>query len=169
MKELDLDSPNEVLLKSALSRTDHLPKYQPKAQVFRYKTPDLKERPRAITRLFASDLMCGLVQVIKKGGETTLHSHAAMDGLWMVLSGRARFYGEGNEVIGEFGALEGVYIPRNVKYWFESVSDDPPLQILQVEGFVQNQANTYTSYGAQSSADDLERQAKLIRFMDASA
>ena len=109
------------------------------------------------------------MQVIKKGGETTLHSHAAMDGLWMVLSGRARFYGAGNEVIGEFGALEGVYIPRNVKYWFASVSDDPPLQILQVEGFVQNQANTYTSYGAQSSADDLERQAKLIRFMDASA
>ena len=167
MKDVDLDSPNEVLLKSALSRTDHLPKYQAKPQVFRYKAPDLKDRPRAITRLFMSDLMCGLVQIIKKGGETTLHSHAAMDGLWLVISGRARFYGEGDSVIGEFGPLEGVYVPRNVKYWFESVLEDPPLQILQVEGFVQNEPNTYTSYGKESSADDLARQAALIRFMDA--
>ena len=169
MREVDVNSSNEVLLKSALSRTEYLPEYRPAPQVFRYREPDLKGRPRAITRLFMSDLMCGLVQVIKKGGETTLHSHAAMDGLWMVLAGRARFYGEGNAVIGEFGPLEGVYIPRDVKYWFESVLDDPPLQILQIEGFVQGKKNTYTSYGAQASEDDLARQASLIRFMDAGA
>ena len=166
MREVDLDSPNEVLLKSALSRTEHLPKYRKEPQVFRYKEPDRKGRPRAITRLFASDLMCGLIQVITKGGETTLHSHAGMDGLWMVLAGRARFYGEGDAVIGEFGPLEGIYIPRDVKYWFECASTEP-LQILQVEGFARDRANTYTSYGGEASEDDLKRQAALIRFMDA--
>lgn len=169
MRDVDVNSPSEVLLKSALSRTEHLPKHERKPQVFRYKKPDLKGRPRAITRLFMSDLMCGLVQVISKGGETTLHSHAAMDGLWMVISGRARFYGENDAVIGEFGPLEGVYVPRDVKYWFECASENEPLQILQVEGFVRGQENKYTSYGKESSEDDLARQAALIRFMDASA
>jgi mannose-6-phosphate isomerase-like protein (cupin superfamily) len=113
--------------------------------------------------------MCGLVQVIKKGGETTMHSHAAMDGMYMVISGRARFYGEGDRIIGEFGPMEGVYIPRDVKYWFESIQEDPPLQLLQIEGFVPGKKNTYTSYGKQSSEEDLARQASLIRFMDAGA
>lgn len=167
MKAINVDSESEALLKSALSRTEHLPKYRAEPQVFRYQKPDLKGRPRAITRLFVSDLMCGLMQVINKGGETTLHSHSGMDGLWMVISGRARFYGEGEKIIAELGPLEGVYIPRDVKYWFESASEDEPLQILQVEGFVKNRPNTYTAYGAQSSADDLERQAKLITFLDA--
>ena len=167
MKQIDVNSESEALLKSALSKTEHLPKYRAEPQVFRYQRPDLKGRPRAITRLFVSDLMCGLVQLIDKGGETTLHSHSGMDGLWMVISGRARFYGDGDEVIGEFGPLEGVYIPRDVKYWFESVNEDEPLQILQVEGFAKARENKYTSYGAQASEDDLERQAKLISFHDA--
>lgn len=169
MREIDVDSKNEELLKSALSKTEYLPKHESKPQVFRYRRPDLKGRPRAITRLFMSDLMCGLVQVISKGGETTLHSHAGMDGLWMVLSGRARFYGDGNQPIGEFGPLEGVYIPRDVKYWFESASEEEPLQILQVEGFARDRTNKYTSYGDQPSEENLEKQAKLIRFMDASS
>jgi len=169
MRDVDPNSPSEVLLKTALSATDHLPKYEARTQVFRYTTPDLGSRPRAITRLFVSDLMCGLVQVIKKGGETTMHSHAAMDGMYMVISGRARFYGEGDRLIGELGPMEGVYIPRDVKYWFESAQEDPPLQLLQIEGFVPGKKNTYTSYGKQSSEEDLARQASLIRFMDAGA
>lgn len=166
MKEIDINSNNQQLLKSALSKTEHLPKYEPKPQVFRYAKPDMKDRPRAITRLFTSDLMCGLIQVITKGGETTMHSHAGMDGLWMVISGKARFYGEGNVVLGEFGPLEGVYIPRDVRYWFESASEEP-LQILQVEGFVRDKQNTYTNYGKAAADEELERQSKLIRFMDA--
>ena len=168
MRSVDINSDGEMLLKSALSRSELLPKHEAKPQVFRYQQPDLKDRPRAITRLFTSDLMCGLVQVIKKGGEATLHSHAAMDGLWMVISGRARFYSDKETLMGEFGPMEGVYIPRNVKYWFESVHEDPPLQILQIEGFVQGQPNVYTSYGERPSEENLARQAAKIQFMDAS-
>ena len=72
------------------------------------------------------------VQVLRKGGENNLHSHAAMDGLWFVLSGKVRFYGKDHELIGEFGNHEGVFIPRDVPYWFESVGDER-LDILQAE------------------------------------
>lgn len=134
-------------------------------QVFRYQRPDLGGRPRAITRLFKSDVMYGNVQYIDRGGETTLHSHAGMDGMWMVISGRARFYGDGNAVIGEFGPLEGVFIPHDVKYWFESASDEP-LQLLQVEGFLQDRPNAYSNYSGVSSDERAER-ARGIEWFDA--
>ncbi|MBV9119334.1 MAG: hypothetical protein JOZ39_01405 [Chloroflexi bacterium] len=31
------------------------------------------------------------------------------------------------------GPLEGIMVPRNFKYWFESVGDEP-VHLLQVEG-----------------------------------
>ena len=52
----------------------------------------------------------------------------------MILKGRARFYGDGNTVLGDFGPYEGILVPRGFKYWFES-SGDEDLEILQVEAF----------------------------------
>jgi mannose-6-phosphate isomerase-like protein (cupin superfamily) len=89
-----------------------------------------------------------------------------MDGMWMVLTGRARFYGEGDEVIGEFGPLEGVYIPRDVKYWFESASEDEPLQLLQVEAFAHDRKNVYRNFSGISAADKAAR-TDAIAFFDA--
>jgi mannose-6-phosphate isomerase-like protein (cupin superfamily) len=74
------------------------------------------------------------MQVVAKGGETNLHSHPDLDGMWMVLSGRIRFYGPENAVIGEYGKYEGVLIPRGCPYWFESVGDEEA-ELLQVEAF----------------------------------
>jgi mannose-6-phosphate isomerase-like protein (cupin superfamily) len=162
MKEIDAET--RALLKSKFS-FQQLPRYQPKMQEFRYRRPELRDRPKTITRLFTSDLMCGFIQVINGGGETTLHSHAAMDGLWMVLSGRARFFGEGNEVVGEFGPLEGVYIPRGVQYSFESASEEP-LQLLQVEGFAREQANRYSNHSEVSAQERLVR-GSTTRYLDA--
>jgi mannose-6-phosphate isomerase-like protein (cupin superfamily) len=168
MRDINVNSEGETLLASALSRTEFLPQYEARPKVFRYARPELKEgQIRAITRLFTSDLMCGIIQVIVKGGESTLHSHAGMDGMWMILSGGARFYGEDDLLLGEFGPLEGVYIPRDVKYWFEAVGDEP-LQILQIEGFAKDRENTYTSYRSEKASNEsLEEKAKRIRFMDA--
>jgi mannose-6-phosphate isomerase-like protein (cupin superfamily) len=161
-----IDSKSEELLMSKFERAEDLPAYEPKPQIFRYTPPDLKGRPRAITRLFTSDLMSGLLQCIHKGGETKLHSHAGMDGMWMVISGRARFHGE-NEVIGEFGPLEGVYIPRDVKYWFESASDEP-LQLLQVEGFIKDRANRYSEFGtAAPKPETAEERSNRLQLFDA--
>jgi mannose-6-phosphate isomerase-like protein (cupin superfamily) len=161
MKELD--SETLVKIRSRFNEGADLPQYESKPQVFRYQKPDLNGRPRAITRLFNSDLMYGHLQYISKGGETTLHSHSGMDGMWMVISGRARFYGDGNELIGEFGPLEGVYIPRDVKYWFESVSEEPT-QLLQVEGFVKDRPNKYSNHSNVPREDRSEREKRITWF-----
>ena len=170
MKPVDINSDEEVLLKSALERVEHLPEHKPEPQAFRYKRPDLGDRPRAITRLCMGDILCGLVQEIKKGGETTLHSHTGMDGFYMVMSGRARFWGENETLIGEFGPMEGVYIPRDTKYWFESAGGDAePLQLLQIEAFTRERKNKYTSYTPQDSKEQLADEVTKIDFYDAKA
>jgi mannose-6-phosphate isomerase-like protein (cupin superfamily) len=71
------------------------------------------------------------VQIFQKGQHNNLHMHLTEDGYWLVLGGRARFYGEGETIIAELGKLEGVLIPSGTKYWFEGISDEP-LEILRV-------------------------------------
>ncbi len=105
------------------------------AQPFRYTRPEVPDGPlvgKFVVRLARTDRMLANVQVLKNGGETNLHTHHHLDGFWMVLKGQARFYGEGDEVIAELKAMEGVLIPRHFKYWFESVGDEV-LEILQIE------------------------------------
>ena len=169
MKQVDINSNDERLLKSALEQVEFLPEHKPEPQPFKYQRPNLENKPRAITRLCMGDIMCGLVQEIKKGGETTLHSHSGMDGFYMVMSGRARVWGEDETLIGEFGPMEGVYIPRNAKYWFESAgSENEPLQLLQIEAFTRDRKNKYTSYTPQDSKEQLSEEVTKIDFYDAS-
>lgn len=98
---------------------------------FRYVQPEF-ESGKKVTILARTPYLLGGVQVVLKGGETNLHAHKHLDGFWMVLSGRARFYSDVDVVFAEIGKYEGVLIPRGVKYWFESASDEP-LELLQVE------------------------------------
>ena len=104
-------------------------------QVFKYEKPSDMPGGKVIVQLAGSDIIRGRVQVVREGGENNLHSHRGMDGFWMVLSGRVRFYGPGDVVIGEFGKHEGILIPRGEQYWFESASDDEELEILQMAAF----------------------------------
>ncbi len=119
------------------------------AKVFKYATPVLK-RPKGIVPLCKSDILLGAVQVIAKGGENNLHSHAAMDGFWFVLRGKARFYGDGDVLLGELGPFEGVFLPRGVSYWFESAGDEL-LELLQVEAFAKGVKNTRTDLAPKKS------------------
>lgn len=114
------------------------------AQPFRYRRPELKGT-RGIAPLARSDILFSAVQVIRKGGENTLHSHSAMDGFWFVLKGRARFYGEADRLIAEIGEHEGVFVPRDVPYWFESVGDEV-LELLQVEAIDKRIPNKLTRH-----------------------
>ena len=87
-----------------------------------------------------------------------MHSHPNMDGLWFVLSGRAKFYTTGDELIAELGSLESVLIPRDYPYWFESDGDEI-LEILQVEAFTTpGEDIQYTDHAPEIKAgtDDLE-------------
>lgn len=103
------------------------------AQVITYQRPTLKDnQPKTVKMLARTDRAFFAVQLVRKGGENNLHSHAHVDGFWFVLSGRARFYTTDDELVGECGPLEGVLIPRGYPYWFESCSADD-LEILQFE------------------------------------
>ena len=98
---------------------------------FAYHKPDT-DRPKTIVWLARTDHLFADVQLVNQGGETNLHSHSHLDGFWFVLSGQARFYGEGNRILGEPRKHEGILLPRGTKYWFESVGPEP-LEILQIE------------------------------------
>ena len=115
------------------------------AKPFRYHSREIKSA-KGVVPLARTDLVFSAIQIVKEGGENNLHSHAGMDGLWFVLAGRVRFYGEGDEIIGEFGKHEGVLIPRGVAYWFESADLDEPLEILQVESFAKGEDNSRIDY-----------------------
>ena len=115
------------------------------ASVFRYRRPEKLKTNRGIAPLARSDILFSAVQVIREGGENTLHSHAGMDGFWFVLRGRARFHGAGDKLIAEIGQHEGVFVPRNVPYWFESASDEL-LELLQVEAIDKRVKNTVTRH-----------------------
>ena len=103
---------------------------------FKYVRPDTGDgRGKRVANMIRTrELVCN-VQVIGHGGETNLHSHPHLDGVWYVLSGRAKFYGPTNdEVICDLGPHEGIVIPHGYPYWFESSSDEL-LEILQIEAW----------------------------------
>jgi mannose-6-phosphate isomerase-like protein (cupin superfamily) len=119
------------------------------AKVLKYAVPDEdKFGGKGVVRLIQSDILVGNLQVVRDGGDTNLHSHAGMDGFWFVLKGMARFYGPGkDQVIAEVGVHQGVFIPRNFPYWFETIGDEQ-LEILQVEAIDRSVRNLRTDYDA---------------------
>lgn len=82
--------------------------------------------------LCKTDRVVSEVQVFDKGVRNRLHSHPVEDGVWVVLKGKATFYGDGDAVLGELGPFQGMLIPAGTKYWFEGSSDEP-LEILRVD------------------------------------
>ena len=122
-------------------------------QTFSYKMPDNLRRGKGIVQLAKSDIIRGRVQIVAEGGENNLHSHNGMDGFWMVLEGKVKFYGPGDVLIGEFSQHEGILIPRGAQYWFES-SGDVPLQILQMAAFEKGVKVERVDVGAQKLDPD---------------
>lgn len=139
MEEVDLQQESEIstLVKSKL---EVRPPHRKDVKVFRYERPEIKSgKNRAVVRLATTDILFAIVQVFEGGGENVRHSHAAMDGFWLVLKGRARFYLDDKTV--ELEHFEGMCIPRGVKYWFESIGDDA-LEILLVDAIHPDIRNT---------------------------
>lgn len=91
---------------------------------------DFKGRPKKSERVISGDLMGLALQVVLEGGETNRHAHTGQDAAWLVLEGRARFYGKTDEEVFELNVHEGVFIPDGQDYWFESASG-APLKILR--------------------------------------
>jgi len=102
-------------------------------RVFAYRKPE-NSASKTVVRLARTDRMVAAVQVLKEGGENNLHSHRHLDGFWFVLRGQATFYGPEDAVLATLDAHQGILIPRNAAYWFES-SGSEDLELLQVEAF----------------------------------
>ena len=102
--------------------------------IFTIEKPEMK-RGRHVRVLARTETMYCNVQFVRQGGENKLHSHPNLDGLWFVLKGKARFYKGHDELLVELSAGEGVVIPHNYPYWFESGGDED-LELLQVESFL---------------------------------
>jgi mannose-6-phosphate isomerase-like protein (cupin superfamily) len=130
---------------------------QTQETVFKYLTPEV-DKAKTVVRLCRSDIMYASVHVLTHGGETNLHAHLAQDGFWMVLRGKARFYGEGNVVIAELGPNEGILVPRGFQYWFESSSSEL-LELLQVEAIDKTMKNGRIDVTPVTSATKLAREA----------
>ena len=116
-----------------------------KPQFFKYEKPDVTS-PKASIKLSQSDILKAAVQVVRQGGENNLHSHAVSDTCWMVLKGRARFYGEGDVVLGEFGQFEGIMTPRGTQYWFESADENEDLELLQMAAKLRGEKDIRTNH-----------------------
>jgi mannose-6-phosphate isomerase-like protein (cupin superfamily) len=91
---------------------------------FSYVKPNVERGAKGGQMLARSPLAAIGVQVFNGGGENNLHMHPHTDEAWYVLSGRIRFYTTGDEVIGEYGRDEGVFVPMGVPYWFESIDGE---------------------------------------------
>jgi mannose-6-phosphate isomerase-like protein (cupin superfamily) len=120
------------------------------AQVFRYEKPDI-DHGKAVILLCKSDILSANMQVVMEGGENNLHSHPANEGFWLVLGGRARFYGENDVLLADLGKNEGILVPRGLKYWFESGSDEP-LEVLRVGAQVLGAKDTRVDHTPQTEA-----------------
>lgn len=111
----DTDQPRGAAKKEAFHRAA-----EERIVPFSFVRPDTERYDdRTICYLAHSDLIEGSVQVFPKGGGNALHYHPGTDGFWMVLKGRMRFHGP-DGAIGEYGPHEGLLMPRNARYWFES-------------------------------------------------
>ncbi len=134
---------------------------------FRYAKPEVI-KDKTIVRLCRSDIVSASVQVISHGGENNLHAHTAQDGVWMVLKGHATFYGEGDVIVAELHANDGVLIPRGFKYWFESSSPEvlEILHLASTDKTVSNQRIDLTprvAGRAANSPDNLDEYTNTLK------
>jgi mannose-6-phosphate isomerase-like protein (cupin superfamily) len=105
-----------------------------KMKSFKYTEPrEGFVRGKVMVPLARTEVLKAIVQVLREGGENNLHYHKNIDSFWYVLSGKVRFYGPGDKLLGEFGRGEGIVTPRGARYWFESAGGEQ-LELLQVAG-----------------------------------
>lgn len=100
-----------------------------KPSTFRLHSPILK-RGDDRTYMAATDRMWVFVNTYApESGENKLHTHTNEDHTFIVLQGKARFYGpNGEEAL--LGRNEGIMLPRGTLYTFRAV--DGPLILLRI-------------------------------------
>lgn len=98
-------------------------------QTFQLKT-QLLSKGRSDYVLARTDLMSIRIKCYAQGGENVLHAHPGEDHTFIVLAGKAQFFGKGGEVA-ELTRNQGILLPRGCYYNFKSCGDEP-LVLLRV-------------------------------------
>ena len=126
-------------------------KVEEQFQPFTFDRPDIPEGRRAHVRLAKASILRGTVQVLPVGGggDTNLHCHPDADGFWFVVKGRVEFWNARNEMLGSFGAGEGILVPRYARYRFNQVGDEE-LHLLQVVGSANDGSKRRVGIGPQN-------------------
>ena len=99
------------------------------AQFFNMRVP-LLDQGRMDTEICRAGGMTARVKVYASGGENELHAHPQEDHAFIVLQGRAAFFGPNDEAV-TLQPMQGIMLPRNSFYRFHAV-DGAPLVLLRV-------------------------------------
>jgi mannose-6-phosphate isomerase-like protein (cupin superfamily) len=168
MQKVSLGTDTELgrILLNGVQPAD-MPSHERAFQLFRFEEPEVGPgKTRAMSHLCTTDLCFAAIQKLNEGGESRLHSHAAMDGFWMVLKGHAVFRSPSGEEF-HLGPMEGIMIPRGVPYSLNQHGDEPAY-ILQVEMLhARAKRNTYTSYGESKNESEMANAQSKVEYYDA--
>ncbi|MEE8517295.1 MAG: cupin domain-containing protein, partial [Alphaproteobacteria bacterium] len=101
----------------------------PEVAFFSMKT-QLLDKGNTEVPLAMTDKLWLKIKVYAEGGENRLHAHPHQDHSFIVLQGRARFYGPEGESR-ECGPNEGIMLPAGSFYHFCNITDQP-LVLLRI-------------------------------------
>jgi mannose-6-phosphate isomerase-like protein (cupin superfamily) len=113
---------------------------EPKPQVFDLRI-QLVKQGRIGRRVAETSRMTVGVKSYAMGGENGLHTHKNQDHAFIILQGKATFYGTDGK-IGTLGRHQGIMLPLGAFYSFESCGDEP-LILLRVGGLDQAAVERY--------------------------
>jgi mannose-6-phosphate isomerase-like protein (cupin superfamily) len=130
-----------------------------KVHTFSFAVPDVEAPHGRINCLLAgTNIVRSTILVIRKGYYEPAHYHPNLDGIWMVLKGRVKFYGGPDDsVSGVFGPYEGIVQPRNSRYWFAAEGDEEAW-LLQISGFPKG-----PDMGRRVALDPNEKRERSVR------
>ena len=92
------------------------------AQIFDLRTPYLTQG-RTTDMRARTDLLTITMKVYAEGGENAMHCHPYEDHAFIVVEGQATFHIDTDDNVKVVNQYEGVMLPKNTFYWFESSGD----------------------------------------------
>jgi quercetin dioxygenase-like cupin family protein len=92
---------------------------------------ELPDQGRTNIVLGATPLLSVVLKTYASGGENEMHAHPNEDHLFVILQGRAKFYGP-NDEMRIVDKNECVLLPRNSFYWFQAIEGEEALVMLRV-------------------------------------
>ena len=98
-------------------------------QIFRVKT-QLLSKGRSDYTLARTEAMSIRIKCYAQGGENVLHTHPGQDHTFIVLAGKAKFYGVEGKIT-ELTRNQGILLPEGCYHYFASCGDEP-LVMLRV-------------------------------------